>query len=266
MTVTAKWDLTRAKAKLRRWERRVDKATVRDLRMYGETAAKAMIKCTPPSHAGTTPAKALRELKARIKKDFEGDEEPYTDKDIYWVTVGGNKIARFYRKNGRPSPFRIITGRVNKQALAAMNVGRYRVQFIKQSLGGFMSRSPHYYMGRAGSSYRLKWYGVRHVTTQGAVRTEIRRRQHLAGKLMAGWKPFAKKVRVNLPGQAAKQPGKGSVKVILGTRHKAVMTASNGGHYPALQSIIDRQIPGIVQKNRRIAKKRTKQLAKTLNA
>lgn len=263
--VTVKMDLSRAKAKLRRWERRADKALLEDLKVYGETAARAMVKCTPPSHKGTTPAKSLKDLKARIKQDFEGDEEPYSDKDIYWVTVYGDKIARFYRKNGRPSPFRVIAGRVNERALRSMNVGRYRVEFIKHSLGGWIKHHPEQYcMGPTRRSYRFKWYGVRHVTTLGAVRTEIRRRQHLAGKLMAGWKPFAKKVKVRLPAAAEKQSGAGTVKTRSSVAHKAVLEASNKGHYPGLQAIVDRQIPGIVKKNKGIAKRRARELAKKL--
>ena len=257
-------DMRRAKAKLLRWERRVDKATLEDLKLYGQTAAKAMMKCTPPGNMRQTPGKALKDLKDRIKKDFEGDEEPYSDRDIYWVTVDGAKIARFYSKNGRPSPFRVLTGRVNDKTLRAMNVGKYRVQFIKQSLGGFMRRSPNYYMGRARSTYRMKWRGVRHVTTPGAVRTEIRRRQHLAGKLMAGWKPLARKAGTRLPAAVEKQTGKGSAKISRSTQHKAVLEGTNSGHYPELQKLVDRQVSYIMKKNRSLAKRRARKLGKAL--
>ena len=70
MNVRVKWSLARAKAKLRRWERQVDKETVESLREYGAVAATAMVKCTPPAHRGTTPTKALAALKQRIKDDI----------------------------------------------------------------------------------------------------------------------------------------------------------------------------------------------------
>lgn len=267
MNIRVKWSLARAKAKLRRWERQVDKETVESLREYGAVAATAMVKCTPPSHKGTTPARALSNLKARIQRDFEGDgAEAFTDDKIVWYTLGdGTRIARFkFAPHDRPSPFRVAQGRVSKKVLAAMNVGKYHVEFIKSDLGSFMRRSGQYYMGRSGSAYRLKWRGARHVTTMGAVRAEIRRRQHLAGKLMAGWKPFAHKVKVRLPGQAEKATGKGGVKVQRDTAHRATMTATNGGHYPELQSIVNRQLPAVRKKNRSIAKKRAKQLGKKL--
>lgn len=267
MGVRVKWNLARAKAKLRQWERQVDKETVESLQLYGGEAARAMVKCTPPSHKGTTPARALRDLKARIQKDFEGDgAEAFTDDKIVWYTLGdGTRIARFkFAPHDRPSPFRVAQGRVSKKVLAAMNVGKYHVEFIKSDLGSFMRRSGQYYMGKSGSAYRLKWRGVRHITTMGAVRAEIRRRQHLAGKLMAGWKPFAHKVKVRLPGQAEKVTGKGGVKVQRDTAHRATMTATNGGHYPELQSIVNRQLPAVRKKNRSIAKKRAKQIGKNL--
>lgn len=268
MGVRVKWNLTRAKAKLKQWERQVDKETVESLQLYGGEAARAMVKCTPPSHKGTTPARALRDLKARIQRDFEGDgEEPYSEADIMWLTLGdGTRIARFKTKgnNARPSPFRLVQGRVSQKVLAAMNVGKYHVEFIKSGLGSYMRRSTQYYMGRRGSAYRLKWRGVRHITTMGAVRTEIRRRQHLAGKLIAGWKPLAHKVKVRLPGQAERVTGKGSVKVQRDSAHRATMTATNGGHYPELQSIVNRQMPALRKKNRSLAKKRAKQIGKKL--
>lgn len=270
MNVRVKWSLARAKAKLRRWERRVDKETLEDLKLYGETAARAMIKCTPPSHKGTTPTKALKALKARIRKDFEGDSfYSYDDDDIIWFRdrrFGGQLHARFVdRKGGRPSPFRVIAGRVNEKALRSMNVGRYRVEFIKQSLGGWIKRHPEqYYMGPTRRSYRFKWRGVRHVTTIGAVQTEIRRRQYLAGRLMAGWNPFAKKVKVRLPAAAGRHSGAGTATTKRDSKHKAVLTATNKGHYPGLQDIVNRQMPGIRKKNRNIAKRRAAALGKKL--
>lgn len=265
--VRVKWDLARAKAKLRQWERQVDKETVESLRLYGGEAVRAMVKCTPPSHKGTTPTKALRSLKERIQRDFEGEGmKPFDDEDIFWyhdrkgvlrARIGGYT-------DQRPSPFRVVRGKPSRKTLAALNVGQqHKVEFV-QELPGFMVKSGQYYMGRRGSTYRLKWRGVRHITTMGAVRAEIRRRQHLAGKLIAGWKPFARKVKVRLPGQAEKVTGKGSVKVQRDAAHRAIMTATNGGHYPELQSIVNRQMPALRKKNRSIARKRAKQLGKKL--
>lgn len=267
MGIKAKWSLARAKAKLRQWERQVDKDTVESLQAYGGNAAKAMLKCTPPSHGRTTPATALRKLKQRIQKDFEGEGiEPFDDEDIFWYhDANGVLRARFGDYNGgRPSPFRVISGRPSRKMLAAMNVGeRHKVEFAKGNIGEFMRAKGQYYMGRTGNTYRLKWKGVRHVTTMGAIRAEIRRRQHLAGKLMAGWRPLAVKTKVKLPA-AIKASGKGTAKVNRDGVHKAVLTASNGGHYPQLQAIINRQIPSLRKKNRNLAKKRAKTLGKTL--
>ena len=267
MNVRVKWSLARAKAKLRRWERQVDKETVESLREYGAVAATAMVKCTPPSHKGTTPARALSNLKARIQRDFEGDGlEPFSDEDIVWFTLGdGTRIARFkYRGDARPSPFRVMQGRVSKKALAAMNVGKWRVEFVKGDLGGFMRKAGQYYMGRSGSTYRLKWRGTRHVTTMGAVRAEIRRRQRLAGQLMAGWKPLAHAAGTKLPAAVEKQTGKGSAKIKHSMLHKAVLEGRNSGHYPELQKLVNRQIPWILKRNRALAKKRARATGKKL--
>lgn len=269
MGISVKWSLARAKAKLRQWERRVDRETVESLEAYGANAARAMIKCTPPSHAKTTPATALRKLKERIREDFEGEGlEPFDDADIFWFTDRNGVLrARFGDYGGgRPSPFRVISGRPTRKMLAAMNVGqRHKVEFAKGNLGEFMRNAGQYYMGREGSTYRMKWSGPRHVTTMAAVRAEIRRRQHLVGKLMAGWKPLAAKTKVKLPAAAAKASGKGSAKVSRDGAHKAVLTASNGGHYPQMQAIINRQLPGLRKKNRNLAKRRAKTLSKQLS-
>ena len=267
MKIRVKWSLERAKAKLRQWERQVDKETVEDLREYSAEAAAVMVRCTPPAHRGIKPGRALQNLKARIADDFEGDGiEAFTDEDIRWFRLPNGELTARIKgwRDGRPSPFRVVKGRVSRKALAAMNVGRYKVEFIKNDLGAWMRRSGQYEMRMSGHTYRLIWHGVRHVTTMGALRAEIRRRQHLAGKLMAGWKPFAHKVKVRLPAQAERVTGKGSVKQRRDGAHKAVMTASNGGRYPGFQNIINRQLPVIMKKNRRIAKKRAKQLRKKL--
>ena len=260
-------DTRRMRAKIRQWERQMDAATLADLKLYGAEASKAMMKCTPPGNMKERPAAALRKLKQRIKDDFEGDGlEPFSDEDIVWFTLGdGTRIARFkYRGDARPSPFRVMQGRVSKKALAAMNVGKWRVEFVKGNLGGFMRKAGQYYMGRSGSTYRLKWRGTRHVTTMGAVRAEIRRRQRLAGQLMAGWKPLAHAAGTKLPAAVEKQTGKGSAKIKHSMLHKAVLEGRNSGHYPELQKLVNRQIPWILKRNRALAKKRARATGKKL--
>lgn len=264
MKLTAKWSFGRLKAKLRAWERHVDQETADSLKEYGQTVAKAMLKCTPPSNARRgTPAKALRAAKERIKADFEGDGlEPFSETDVYWITVGGKQLARISGKNdGRPSPFRVVAGGVDARILESMNVGKYHVKYVTD-LGTFMQSSAQYYMGRrkGGRVYGLKWTGPRHVTTEAAVRAEIRRRQHLVGKLMGGWQPLCKYTGVRMPADAARQAGNGTAQVVR-SAHKAELAATNKGHYPGLQRIINRQLPGINRKNKKLAKKRAERLA-----
>lgn len=260
-------DTRRMRAKIRQWERQVDAATLADLKLYGQTAAQAMMKCTPPGNMKQAPRKALADLKKRIKQDFEGEGlKPFDDDDIFWYHdrhgVLRARIGGYTER--RPSPFRVVRGKPSRKTLAALNVGpRYKVEFV-QELPEFMAKSGQYYMGLRGSTYRLKWSGVRHVTTMGAVRAEIRRRQHLAGKLMAGWKPLAHKAGTRLPADVEKQTGRGSAKVRRSVLHKATLEGRNGGHYPALQKLVNRQVPWIMKRNRSIAKRRAKQLGKKL--
>lgn len=260
-------DMRRMRAKIRQWERQVDAATLADLKLYGQTAAKAMMKCTPPGNMKQSPVRALADLKKRIKQDFEGEGlKPFDDDDIFWYHDGKGvlraRIGGYTEK--RPSPFRVVRGKPSRKTLAALNVGQqHKVEFV-QDLAGFMPRSGQYYMGRRGSTYRLKWKGVRHVTTLGAVRQEIRRRQHLAGQLMAGWKPLAHAAGTKLPAAVEKQSGKGSAKIRHSMLHKAVLEGRNSGHYPELQKLINRQVPWILKCNRALAKKRAKQLGKKL--
>ncbi len=260
-------DTRRMRAKIRQWERQVDAATLADLKLYGQTAAKAMMKCTPPGNMKHAPGKALADLKKRIKQDFEGEGlKPFDDDDIFWYHdrhgVLRARIGGYTER--RPSPFRVVRGKPSRKTLAALNVGQqHKVEFV-QDLPGFMAKSGQYYMGRRGSTYRLKWSGPRHVTTQGAVRQEIRRRQALAGKLMAGWKPLAHKADTRLPAAVEKQTGRGSARIRHSMLHKATLEGRNGGHYPALQKLVNRQVPWILKRNRSIAKRRAKQLGKKL--
>ena len=259
-------DTRRMRAKIRQWERQVDAATLADLKLYGAEASKAMMKCTPPGNMKQSPGKALADLKKRIKQDFEGDGlEPFSDEDIFWFhDRHGTLRARIGGyTDERPSPFRVVRGRPSKKTLAALNVGRYKVKFV-QELPEFMAKSGQYYMGLSGSTYRLKWCGTRHVTTMGAVRQEIRRRQRLAGQLMAGWKPLAHAAGTKLPAAVEKQTGKGSAKIRRSMLHKAVLEGRNGGHYPELQKLVNRQSPWIMKRNRALAKKRARAMGKKL--
>lgn len=267
----AKASLARLKRKVKQWESAVDEESLRDLRLYGAEASKAMMKCTPPGNMRTTPAKALTKLKQRIKQDMEGDGlVPFDDDDIFWFTSPtGQRMARIGGYNGgRPSPFRVVSGRVTKKMLAAMNVGRYRVQFIKGDLGTWMRKNDSdslYYMTESGrNTFRLGWRGTRHVTTMASVRAEIRRRQHLAGKLMAGWKPLAHKAGAKLPAAVERQTGRGSATLRRSSAHKAVLHGRNAGHYPRLQVLVDRQVPYIRRRAVSIARKRIKNKARKM--
>lgn len=260
-------DTRRMRAKIRQWERQVDAATLADVKLYGAEASKAMMKCTPPGNMKQSPGKALADLKKRIKQDFEGDGlKPFDDDDIFWFHdrhgVLRARIGGYTEE--RPSPFRVMRGRVSQKKLDALHVGKWRVEFVKSDLGGFMYKAGQYYMGPSGSTYRLKWSGTRHVTTMGAVRAEIRRRQRLAGQLMAGWKPLAHAAGTKLPAAVEKQSGKGSAKIRRSMLHKAVLEGRNSGHYPELQKLVNRQIPWILKRNRALAKKRARAMGKKL--
>lgn len=267
MKLAIKWSLSKAKAKLRQWERKADRALLEDLSEYSKAAAQAMIKCTPPSNGKGSAAQALKKLKGRIWLDFVGDGwGDFDDEDIYWYHDRyGHLRATFEGAyNLSASPFRVIEGRMGKVKAALYNVGRYGVKYVQQNLGEFMDEQGTYPLRKTRKGvYRLRWHGVRHVTTRAAVKVEVRRRQHLVGKLMHGWEPLAKKAKVKLPA-AAKRGGKGTAKVRHDGKHKAVLDATNNGHYPELQRIVNRQLPGIRKKNAALAKKRAKALAKSL--
>ena len=268
MKLAIKWSLSKAKAKLRQWERKADRAMLEDLSQYGKAAAQAMIKCTPPGNGKISPARALKLLKARIQQDFEGDGRyKYDEEDLYWYHDRSGHLRAGFEGDGystQAPPFRVITGRMGKVKAAAMHVGKYGVQYVQQNLGEFMASAGQYPIQRTRKGvYRMRWHGVRHITTRAAVNVEIRRRHHLVGKLMNGWEPLAKKAKVKLPA-AATRGGKGSAKVRRDGKHKAVLDATNSGHYPGLQRIVNRQVPGIRKKNAALAKKRAKALAKSL--
>lgn len=268
--ITAKWDKSNLKRKLARWQALADRELVAGVKAYGGEAAQLMTKVTPPGNGRRSISDALRGLKQRIQNDFEGDgEEPFSDKDIVWYSLrDGTHIARFMnRATGRPSPFRVIRGRVSRQVLAAMNVGRWRVEYVQRDLAGFMrSRPGQYYMGKAGRVYRMKWRGVRHVTTAAAVAKEIRRRQRRAGALMAGWKALAARAGARLPAAVMRQTGRGSARLRRDGRHGAVLSGTNSGNYRGLQAIVDRQLPGLRRRNVRLARRRVRRLAQAMGS
>ena len=269
MKLTVKWSLSAAKAKMRRWMLKADAQIQVDLQLYGKNATQAMVKCTPPCNGRSTPVKALRALRERIREDFEGGGlEPFDDNHVSWFTDDAG-VKRAYinlprRTKRKPSPFRVVSGRVDEAVLRSFGVGRHRVQFVSGNLGAFMAANREwYYMSERRRTWRMHWAGVRHVTTEAAVREEITRRQFLVGALMNGWEAMAKKTGYRMPGMA-RRGGKGSCTVRHDAKAKATMTGTNAGHYPGLQRIIDRQVPGIVRKNRKLAKKRAAVLAAEL--
>lgn len=281
MKITAKVDVRRLKTKLRRWERCVDKATLEDLKLYGQTAAKAMMKCTPPGNMKRTPGQAIKGLKERIREDWEGQgaEEKFQDKDVSWYRDTSGRPRAYFkadassatgrkgqRVTGRVSPFRIVPRKPGKKVLAALNVGRYGVLYVDKVQQHVRSNHAVYkvYSKGRGSAARMWWYGARHIARKSDVRKEITRRQRLAGQLMAGWKPLAHKAGTRLPAAVEKQSGKGSAKIRHSMLHKATLEGRNSGHYPELQKLVNRQVPWILKRNRSIAKRRAKALGKKL--
>ena len=259
---TAKVDLRRLKAKVKKWESQLDEESVAALKDFGKEAAKAMMKCTPPGNMKQKPVEALAALKKRIKEDFEGEGTvPFDDEDIFWFTnANGDRVARFGNyEGGRVSPFRVMRGRVSQKKLDALHVGKFRVRFI-DDVGAWMKKSGQYYMRWRGSAWRLNWVGTRHVTTQAAMNREIRRRQRLAGSLMAGWKALAHEVGAKLPAAVERQAGRGTAKMKKSQLHKATLEARNRGKYPELQVLVDRQMPYLRKRNKQILKKRMKKM------
>ncbi len=269
MKVTAKWNLSKAKAKFAAWMAAADKQVLDDLQAYGKTAATAMVKCTPPGNGRTSPAKALSALRERIREDFEGGGlEPFSDEHVRWFTEADGTKRAYIKLPGRtrmqPSPFIVTDGAVDAVVLRGLGVGKHHVLYAGNDLQAFMAaHAEQYYRTQRRGVWRMRWRGVRHVATEAAVREEIRRRQFLVGALMNGWEAMAKKTAIRMPAMA-RRGGKGSCSVKRDARTKATMTAANEGHYPGLQRIIDRQVPGITRKNRKLAKKRAALLAEKL--
>lgn len=272
MKLGCKVDLRRLNRKLLRWSAEIDKEQLEAVKAYGAETARMMVKCTPPGNSRVGVGKALQALKERIRQDFEGDGamEAYQDKDVRWYRDSSGRLRAYFApdsssaKNkkgqaayGLVSPFRVVRGRVSKSALAALGVGR-RVEFVK-NVGAHMAANRENYKVYAryrGATARMHWHGVRHVATVASVRREIKARQKLAGRLMAGWKALANMSGAKLPAAVARQQGKGSAKIRHSAKYKAALEARNKGGYRDLQRIVDRQMPGLRKKLKRLQKKR----------
>lgn len=262
----AKWNLRGLKVKVARWANQVGAAQLESVKAYGAEAAKMMVKCTPPGNARVAVGKALKALKERIRQDFEGTEKPFSDEDIEWRY---NRQGELYatirgKEGGRPSPFRVYTGRVSAAKLKALGAGGHGVEHATNVRSFMAARPKQYRMRRRKNAMRLSWVGTRHVASQAAVRAEMKRRQKRAGTLMAGWKALAAKSGAKLPSAVQKQSGKGSASIKRSMSHKAVLEAHNRGNYKGLQVIVDRQLPGLRKRLRNMARKRAKQLGKKL--
>lgn len=269
MRLSATWNTKKLRAKLARFSRRADEQSMASLKEYGAEACKLMVKATPPAGMRKTPAAAIAALKKRIKTDLEGEgEKPFSEEVIRWITMAdGTRLAfistkqRGKLRHGRASAFRVYRGSVSASKLAALNVGKYGVEHA-QNLRSFIKKhSSDYYYTQRGGVCHFRWQNTRHVASLSAVRQEVRRRQGKVGKLMAGWKPLARKSGTKLPAGAERQQGNGSVEVARSRRHKAIMTAHNRGHYKGLQKLVDRQVPYLRKRLKRLALRHKKRLA-----
>lgn len=287
VTLSFKWKLARATAKLRRWVRQVDAATMADVKAYGAETVKAMVKVTPPGGGRTkketgdgatkmvslSVAQSLRRLRERIRMDLEGGGlVPFTDEHVEWHR---DKQKRLYavinwtdedgtQRTSRASAFRVYQGRVTPQKLAALGAGEFTVQHVTDVRAWIKSHPRNYRMQKVHGTYRMRWYGTRHVASMTAVKAEVRRRQKNVGKLMAGWKPMAAKAAAKLPAAVQRQQGKGSATIRKDRTHRAVLNARNSGGYDGLQEIVDRQLKNIRPRLKRLAKKRAKELGRKL--
>lgn len=249
----------------------VDEEQKESLTAYAGDFTRLAVRFTPPGNGRMSGTAALRALKERIRRDFEGDagkEQALTDEDIEWHTTNGGHHYATLPSGKLASPFRAVRGRVTAKKLRALNVGKYHVEFIPGNLGGFVaSHSPEQYRWQKTNgkkAIRMTWKGSRHLASEGTIREEVRRRQFLVGRLMAGWKPIARKARVKLPAAAENQPGNGTVSIRRNAAHGAVLTATNKGKDPELQAIINRNLPKLNKSIRKTAAKRKRALAAKL--
>lgn len=268
--------MRRLKLKLARWMNRCRKEEKAALKEYSKDFVQFALKFTPPANGRISVGKAYKLLKERIATDFlgYGDNTELSAKSFYWYTnPDGEHYARLprgekRRNQARVSPFYVFRGRPSKKLLKAMGVGRYHVQYLIDLRGIGLSRQrvgeAGYWFHNLNNPRRLKniylrWMGVRHVTSRGILLNEIRRRQFLVGRLAAGWKPIALWAGAPLPAAVKKHAAHGSVSIRHDSRHGAVAHVTNHSYDPTLQSIVDRNIPAVRKKFRKIARRRAKQ-------
>lgn len=268
MKVKGTWNLARLKKKWAKWEQQLGREVADSVIVYGREATKIIVDTTPPADGHTPPGEAINKLKERVSGDFMGDGlKPFSDEDIRWVRQGG-KLYSFIAgtHSGRPSPFRVIRGRANKTALDALRIGRHHVEFVTGSLSKFIrAHRDQYYMSDRTGTFHFRFVGARHVTTEARVLAEMRRRQNRAGRLMSGWKQMAHATKTRLPYAAEKLNGRGTVAVKKNGKVKAMITGKNKVFFPGMQKIIDRQVPAITRKNKSIARRRIRKLARQMN-
>lgn len=267
---TVKLRLDGLKRKTRAWLNAVSKEQQESLRAYSKEFVALAVRFTPPGNGRTSAATARRNLRERIRRDFEGQagkEQALSDQDLQWrtsrtgqryVTLPGGKAA---------SPFRAVRGRINAKKLRALNVGKYGVEYAGENLHAFMAARPGQYRWRRqgeSKAYHLTMVGARHLATVGSIRAEFRRRQQNIGRLLAGWKSAARYAGKKLPAHAERHAGSGSVRVRSDARHGAMMTAVNRSFDPAMQSIITRNLPSLRKKIRFAARRRVRYLAQKI--
>lgn len=278
MKITAKVDVSRLKRKMIRWMKSCREEEKASLQEFSRAFVADALKFTPPGNGRMSVGKAHKALKERIAEDFlgYGDTAELDASHFGWYRdPWGRRYARVKssevdrEKRGRVSPFYAFKGRPSQQLLQGMGVGKYRVEYLP-SLQGVVgqgrSKGAAYYFYRSAyhgkkhrKPVRLGWYGVRHVTSRTALRTEVRRRQFLVGHLAAGWKPIALRSKAKLPASVAKHTGHGSATFRHDSRHGAVADITNHSADRRLQSIVDRNVPKTRKRNRAIARKRVKQ-------
>ncbi len=272
MGLTFKFNTRGFRAKREKWARMVGAEQLTAVKRYGAEAVKQMVRYTPPAGGKVGVARGLANLKARIKEDLMGDGgKVYSDRDIVWRrNKQGQLFARFKAEDGsmrgHPSPFRMFTGAVSSQKLAALGVGgRHKVEFAEHP-GRFINSRSQYVYRRRGSSraIRLTWHGTRHVARLGAVAVEVKRRQRKVGKLMAGWKELARMTGARLHKDLRAASGRGSAVLRRDAQHKATITAHNREPYPGLQAIVDRQVKRLRPRLRRMANGEVKRIKRKL--
>lgn len=269
MKIRIKADMKKLVRRVRAWVRAIDDRQREDLKAYAADFSRLALKFTPPGNGRIGTASAVAKLKTRIRRDFEGDGlVPYDDGNIVWRTKNGQHYAVFADDNGtitsrKPSPFRVIRGRVTPQKLAGLQKGRRGTQWVGSDVHAFMKTHGGQYR-LVGSPVRLRWHGARHLVSLASVRAEIRRRQARAGRLMAGWSAVAHFGKVALPSAVARHHGAGYIRIRKDKAHGAVLTAHNVGNFSEMQAIVDKNLPKIRAKFQNTARRRAKITAQKL--